>query len=90
MRFVKVSTQTPVLGYRIYRSSLTKYLNFSGKYQAFSHNSFLVLAYSSIEVRASTYENLNIDTNEGRFILLGKLINLAIFGRVVTSKIQLH
>jgi SAM-dependent methyltransferase len=62
----------------------------SEMFRVLSQNSFLILAFPVIEGWASTYENANINTDEGRIIHFGQADHIKYFGRDVRSRIQDH
>jgi hypothetical protein len=59
-------------------------------FRVLSHDSFLILAFPIIEGWASTYENVDINTNEGRLIHFGQADHIKYFGRDVRNRIQDH
>jgi hypothetical protein len=62
----------------------------SEMFRVLSQKSFLILAFPVIEGWASTYENANINTDEGRLIHFGQADHIKYFGRDVRSRIQDH
>jgi SAM-dependent methyltransferase len=62
----------------------------SEMFRILSHNSFIILAFPIIEAWSSTYENPDIDTDEGRLIHFGQADHIKYYGRDVRTRIQTH